>query len=126
MLRYLVSQITKSRHYVCSAKLVQDSCSARVDAQASANRTGIGGWFPQLDHEGEIDVGISQWISLEITEHKWPWVFAKSSKPSLAISTLEALAILIVLKVRYGDEPGRDQSMVMVVPSTTRKRTAQC
>ena len=117
MLRYLVSQITRSRHYVCSAKLVQDPCSARVDAQASANRTGIGGWFQQLDHEGEIDV--------EITEHEWPWIFAMSSKASLAISTLEALAILIALKVWYGDEPGRDQSRVMVVPSTTEKGTAQ-
>ena len=36
----------------------------------------------------------SWWFSMEIRQDEWPWVFEKSSKPSLLISSLEALAVL--------------------------------
>ena len=49
-------------------------------------------------------------------------VFEKSSKPALVISTLEALAVLIALKLYYGEEPRTDRSSIRIVPTTTDNR----
>ena len=64
----------------------------------------IGGWFPQRGTNGEIDTRSSWWFSVEIKREEWPWVFEKSSKPSLAISSLEAMAVLMALMLCNGDE----------------------
>ena len=63
----------------------------RVDAQASLTRTGFGG-------------SISTRFSLEILEKDWPWIFKKGRKPSLVISALEALTVLIALKLFHGNQ----------------------
>ena len=42
--------------------------SPRVDARASDERTGIGGWYPTLDKDGQIDVWASAWFPLEIVK----------------------------------------------------------
>ena len=93
-----------------------------MDAQASAERTGIGGWFPHVDQSGKVNVAASRWFSHEITRDEWPWLFEKSSKPALVISTLEALAVLIALKVYFGEEPKADRSSIRIVPTTTDNR----
>ena len=49
--------------------------------------------------DGRLDLKASPWFSLESLEDEWPWVFAKSRKSSLVISTLEALAVLVGLKL---------------------------
>ena len=49
-------------------------------------------------------------------------MFEKGNKPSLVISTLEALAILIALKLRFGDEPDSDDARVLIAPSVTDNR----
>ena len=54
-LRHLSQQLQNSRRYDCAAKLYSSQLSPRVDAQASADRTGIGGWFPQRGNTGEFD-----------------------------------------------------------------------
>ena len=51
-----------------------------------------------------------------------PGFFEKSSKPALVISTLEALAVLVALKVYYGEEPTTDRSSIRIVPTTTDNR----
>ena len=73
--------------------------SPRVDAQASETRTGIGGWLPVLNARGVPDLWLSPWFSVEITPEVLPWVYEKGGKPSLIISTLEALAVLVSLKI---------------------------
>ena len=118
-LRYLAEQISQCRHHDCSVKLFADQSAPRVDAQASSARTGIGGWFPQVDETGKNDVEASQRFSLEITEEEWPWIFEKGSKPALIVSTLEALAVVVALKVYYGEVPGVNRSRVRIVPTTT-------
>ena len=90
-LRYLADQIAQGRHHDCSSTMYPDQLAPRVDAQASAERTGTGGWFPHVDQSGNVNVAASRWFSHEITRDEWPWVFEKSSKPALAISTLGAL-----------------------------------
>ena len=77
---------------------------------ASAGRTSIGGWFP----EGDLSPWASQWFSLEITREDFPWVFEKGDRPSLVISTLEALAILVALKLRFGDQLESDDTRVFI------------
>ena len=87
-LRHLAAQISELK------ALHPNQLAPRVDAQASSDRTGIGGWYPHVDQSGQVNVKLSRWFSLDITRDEWPWVFEKSSKPALIISTLEALAEL--------------------------------
>ena len=49
-------------------------------------------------------------------------MFEKSSKPALIISTLEALAVVVALKVYYGETPRRNRSSIRIVPTTTDNR----
>ena len=117
-----VSFFLRHLHHDCSMKMFSDQLAPRVDAQASAERTGIGGWFLHVDQSGQTDVKASRWFSLEITRDEWPRVFEMSSKPALIISTLEALAVLVALKVCYGGEPRRNRSSIRIVPTTTDNR----
>ena len=119
ILRYLSSEIKKQRHYSCSTRLVTADCSPRVDAQASASRTGIGGWFPVADEKGDRNPWLSNWFSLEIKKDDFSWIFEKGNCPSLVISTLEALAILVALKFRPVERPEEDEKRVLMVPSIT-------
>ena len=77
-LRTLLSSFNTS-HDSCRTP---DSYLTRVDAQASAERTGIGEWFPQHGPSGEI----AKWFSMEIKQEDWPWRFEEGSKPSLAVA----------------------------------------
>ena len=121
-LRCLSAQLQQQRHYDCAAALQASSIAPRVDAQASDGRTGIGGWLPAIVN-GVIDIKSSRWFSLEITEADIPWVFMKERKPSLIIATLEALAVLLSLKVFYGDQPPEGMNTrVQVVPTWTDNR----
>ena len=109
------------RHYDCGTKISSADCTPRVDAQASDCRTGIGGWFLARDEEGRLNTWRSSWFSLEITREGFPWVFEKGNRPSLIISTLEALALLVALKLKlkFGQEPDPDEMRVLIVPSIT-------
>ena len=49
-------------------------------------------------------------------------MFEKGDRPSLVISTLEALALVIALKIRFGQDPDPDETRVIVVPSITDNR----
>ena len=104
---YLAERVSGSRHYNCAVSLKSTTVAPRVDAQASSERTGIGGWFPQRGQDGKIGVRGSRWFSLELKEEDRPWVYSRGRKPALVISTLEALAVLVALKLLYGETPGR-------------------
>ena len=93
ILKYLAHQVERSRHNPCASVLVSSEVAPRVDAQASGDRTGIGGWYPVLGEDGQPDPKKSPWFSLEIRQDQFPWVFEKGRRPSLIISTLEALAV---------------------------------
>ena len=121
-LRYLADQIAQCRQHDCSSRMCPDQLAPRVYAQASAERTGIGGWFPHVDQSGKVNIKASRWFSHEITRDEWPWVFEKSPKPALVISTLEALAVLVALKVYYGQELRTDRNSIRIVPTTTDNR----
>ena len=80
-------------------RLRHETSAPRVDAQSSSSHTEIGGWFSVFDSNAKIDFWNSDWFTLEIHEGDFPWVFGKGSKLSLVISTLEALAVLVSLKL---------------------------
>ena len=62
------------------------------------------------------------WFSLEITREDSPWIFEKGDRPSLVISTSEALVILVALKLQFGEEADSDDTKVLTVPSITDNR----
>ena len=61
-------------------------------------------------------------VLLEISREDFPWVFEKGDRPSLIISTLEALAMVVALKVKFGQEPDPNKTRVLIVPSITDNR----
>ena len=102
--RYLADQVARTRHYNCAETVESSAEAPRIDAQASSERTGIGGWFPRR-------LARSPWFSLEIVEEDWPRIFAKDRKAALVISTLEALAVLVALKLQFGGIQGEVELM---------------
>ena len=46
----------------------------------------------------------------------------KGNRPSLVISTLEAFAMLVALKLRFGQDPDPEGTPVLIVPSKTDNR----
>ena len=121
-LRYLSRQVSLSRHYNGAMFMHPWDTAPRVDAQASQDRTGIGGWTPELDEEGRPDPWRSRWYSHEITVAEWLWIFERSDKPTRVISTLEALAVLMGLKLFYGDEAQVAPALMQMIPSFTDNR----
>ena len=53
---------------------------------------------------------------MEVRPEEWPWVFEKSSKPSLVISSLESLAVLMALMEH------EHRSSIRIVPTIIDNR----
>ena len=122
ILRHLLIQVERERHFSCATQMLPTDISPRVDAQASETRTGNGGWLLVLNARGVPDPWLSPWFSVEITPEVLPWVYEKGGKPSLIISTLEALAVLVSLKMFYGEQPASGKKKVTVAPTWTDNR----
>ena len=95
-LRYLSRQVSQSRHCDC-ADVVH---------------------VIHMIHEGRPDPWRSRWYSLEITRAKWPWIFERGEKPAGVMSTIEALVVLMGLKLLHGDDarsaPARIQMITFI------------
>ena len=90
----------------------------RVDAQESDSRTGMGGWFPELDSSGVPIPVKSRWFALEerVTKKDFPWIYERGDTPSRVISALEALGVLLAL------HPLKHRSKITVTPTITDNR----
>ena len=75
-----------------------------------------------LDEHGRADTRRSPWFSLEATHNDFPWVFENGNRPALVISTYEALAVLVGLKLFYREVPPARKTKVMVTPTWTDNR----
>ena len=64
-------------------------------------------------------MGKSPWFSMEVTKADFPWVYERGDKPGLVISTLEALAVVIALKLRYGQGRKKERTKVILVRTIT-------
>ena len=60
---------------ILRSELRDNMRATRVDAQASYLRTGMGGWFPEVDASGVPIPSISKWFALEITKEYFSWVY---------------------------------------------------
>ena len=80
------------------------------------------GWLPVLGPDGRPDPLSSPWFSEEITDHEFPWVFAKDGKSSRVIAKLEALALLLALRAFYPSLPSGARTKIVLVPSVTDNR----
>ena len=74
----------------CGTKLVRSQVLPRAEEHASEHRTGLGGWYPQVNGDCKIVVWTSRWFSSKNRKDEWGWVCAKGDKPALIIATLEA------------------------------------
>ena len=68
-----------------------------------------------LGEDGQPDPMKSPWFSQEMRHDQFPCVFEKGCRPSLIISTLEALAVLMALKVLYKVDAGQRRKKVLVM-----------
>ena len=62
LLRHLAEQVSRTRHHPRAAERVTEDTAARVDAQASDTRTGIGVWYPRFGKDGRLDLKASPWF----------------------------------------------------------------
>ena len=121
-LKFLADQVSQCRHYSCDVKEFPARSTPRVDAQASDSRVGISGWLPSIRSDGSIDIWSSYWFSLELKRDAWSCIYEKSEKPSLIISTLEALAVLSSLLLFFDSPSGSERKRVQVAPTWTDNR----
>ena len=121
-LRFIAKSVEQGRHSQCAATVVQEERAPRVDAQASDERTGVGGWLPTEGPDGRPDPSRSQWFSEEISPEDFPWVFKREGKASRIIATLEALAILLAVRSFFPLADPARRTRLVVIPSYTDNR----
>ena len=122
ILSYLAAQIQESRLFSCATVLVPCEAAPRVDAPASLSRTRLEVGGRSLARMARADPARSRWFSHEVQQADWPWVFSKGGRPSLVISTLEALAVLMALKLFHRPPTGQQRTAIRVVPTWTDTR----
>ena len=66
--------------------------------------------IPDCEYRRGLDVWLSSCFSLEVDRQSGPWVFDKGDRPSLIMSTLEALAVLVALQLYFGERSGTHQT----------------
>ena len=96
-LRYLAQQVAEGRHHSSAADYEFIHSAPRVDAQASEGRAVVGCWLPFVGPNGALDTSRSPWFSVEVTKENCSRAYERSDTSSLLISSLEALAVLLVL-----------------------------
>ena len=96
-LRFLAEAFRHSHHEPCARPPHTRGVPLRVDAQASADGVGVGGWLPTPGADGEYDPWSSPWFSMRLTEEEVPWAFKVPGEPHRAIAGLEALVALLAL-----------------------------
>ena len=121
-LKFLAGAVERERHSQCAATLVQEERAPRVDAQASDERTGVGGWLPAEGPDGRPDPSQSFWFSEEIKADDFPWVFKRDGKAARVIATLEALAMLLAVRAFFPNAQGNQRTRLAVIPSFTDNR----
>ena len=118
----MADQVQENRHYDCAGNLTTANHAPQVDAQASDERTGVGGWCPELGEDGSPDPSKSRWFSLEVTREDFPWVYCREDKASRVIATLESLAVLLALKAFCFSVLGRERTKIQLQPTWTDNR----
>ena len=64
----------------------------------------------------------SRWYSHDFSKEEWPCILERSDTPSRVISTVEAVAVLMGLKMFHGDEARGTLIQIQMIPSFTDNR----
>ena len=121
VLFYLASRLKLRRHYPSaeSGSIAHDGF--RVDARATGEEIGIGGWQPLRDERGAIAIDRSPWFACTLNRESAPWAYHKG-KPFRAIASLEALATLFGVHCFLPSWRRHTDAHVLQVPSVTDNR----
>ena len=88
-LTYL-SRAFKDRRHQGSRRRAVVGDGLRVDAQASQETLGLGGWRPERNMDGGIDPFLSTWFHVRITKQNCPWAHAKDGE-TYVIASLDSV-----------------------------------
>ncbi len=98
LLKYLAKRIEARRHYSCATRRSPIDHAPRVDARATGEVIGIGGWLPMTGEDGNISTSRSPWFALNLNRDSAPWAYTKGGQPFRTIAALEGLAMLFAVK----------------------------
>ena len=122
ILNYIAEEVSGTRHYPRDSVLWNQTCSPEwMHRQVTTVREWEKGYLTLTD-QGRADPRKSAWFSLEVSPEDFPWVFVRGKKPSQVISTLEALAVLLSLKLFAAQQPEGQRCRVTILPTWTDNR----
>ncbi len=98
LLKYLARRIEARRHYPCAVRRSPIAHAPRVDARATGDQIGIGGWLPMDGADGKISTAASPWFSATLDRRSAPWAYTKGGQPFRTIAALEGLAMLYAVR----------------------------
>ena len=107
---YLSRQIARCRHFPCAVR------------RTSEHRENRDRWLAARCRGRRSTTRTSLWCSHEITQDELPWIYERSGKPSLMISSLEALAVIVALKIFFSSGSPDSRRKVDVIPTWTDNR----
>jgi len=93
-----------------------------VDAKAEGETATIGGWLPQRDEEGKIDLARSPWFFVRLDDQSAPWAYEKDRKPFRVVASLEALAVLVAVLTLTAPVAGCSRRGSVLLPLLTDNR----
>ncbi len=118
--KYLASRIARRRMFPSAETRCTVREAFRVDAHASGDDIGVGGWAPTRGADGMIDPWLSPWFAVRLNRESSPWAYSKG-QPYRAIAALEALATLLAVKFLGGHLPAAADT-TLVLPGLSDNR----
>ena len=109
-LRLIARSVERERHSQYAATSREEELAPRVDAQASDLRTRVGGWLLVIGGGWS-----SRSFGLAVVCGRGPRglrVFSREGKASRMIATLEALAMLLAVRCKVGEDSSLDRPVL--------------
>jgi len=119
VVKYLRDRLLVRRMYPCAQPVEPLAEAIRVDAKAEGETATIGGWLPQRDATGKLDLASSPWFFVQLNDQTAPWAYEKDRQPFRVVASLEALAVLVAVLTLTAPVPGRTRRGSVMLPLLT-------
>jgi len=119
VVKFLRDRLVVRRLYPCAQPIEPLGEAIRVDAKAQGETATIGGWLPQRDEEGKIDLARSPWFFVRLDDQCAPWAYEKDRKPFRVVASLEALAVLVAVLTLTAPVAGCSRRGSVLLPLLT-------
>ena len=106
VLEHLAEQWQRRGLYPCAEACRAWAYAPRVDAMASEDRVGIGGWRLACGASGAVEKGRSHWFATAVTPQDLPWAFQRQGEAYRLICSLELLGGASRLHAPWANEGG--------------------